>query len=53
MSEVTGFLSISDQLRYLWGTNCFGNGTREYSTCLYESGEVNTYFFPTPLFRPI
>ena len=38
LPEVTGILSISDQLHCLWGINCFGNGTRQYSTCLYLSG---------------
>ena len=37
-SEVTGILTISDQVHYLWGINCFGNVTRQYSTCLYPSG---------------
>ena len=43
-SEVTGSLSISDQLHYLWGINCFGNGTRQNSICLYQSGSSQILF---------
>ena len=46
LPEVTGILSISDQLHYLRGINCFGNGTRQYSTCLYQSGSSQTYLLP-------
>ena len=42
--EVTVILSFSDQLQYLWGINCFGNGTRQYSTCLYQSGCLHILF---------
>ena len=42
--EVTGILSISDQLHYLWGINWFGNGTRQYSTCMYQSGSSHILF---------
>ena len=42
--EVTGILSISDQLRYLWGINCFDNGTRQNSICLYQSGSLHILF---------
>ena len=44
LTEVTGFLSTSDQLHYLWGINCFGNGTRQHSTCLYQSGSSHILF---------
>ena len=44
LPEVTGILSLSDQLHYLWGINCFGNGTRQYSTCRYPSGSSNILF---------
>ena len=37
LPELNGILSYSDQFHYLWGLNCFGNGTRRYSTCLYQS----------------
>ena len=40
-SEVTSILSFSYQLHYLRGINCFGNGTRQYSTCLYQSGNLH------------
>ena len=39
--EKTGFLSFSDQLHYLWGINYFGNGTRQFSTCLYQSESLH------------
>ena len=41
LPEVTGILLISDQLHHLSGINCFGNGTRQYSTWLYQSGSSN------------
>ena len=44
LPEVTGILSVSDQLHYLWSINCFGNGTRQYSTCLYPSGSSHILF---------
>ena len=44
LPEVPGILSNSDQLPYLWGINCFRNGTRQYSTCLYQSGSSHTLF---------
>ena len=44
LPEVTDILSISDQLHYLWGINCFGNGTRQCSTCLYPSGSSHILF---------
>ena len=37
LPEVTGTIWTSDQLPYLWGINCFGNGTRQYSRCMYQS----------------
>ena len=42
--EVTGSLSFLDQLHYLWEKNCFGNGTRQYSTCMYQSGSLHSLF---------
>ena len=44
LPEVTGILTISDQFHYLWGINCFGNGTRQNSTCLYPSGSSHILF---------
>ena len=44
LPEVTGIPSFSDQLHYLWGINCFGNGRRQYSTCLYQSGSLHILF---------
>ena len=44
LPEVTAYLSISDQLHYLWGINCFGNGTPQNSTCLYQSGSSHILF---------
>ena len=44
LPKMTGILSISDQLHYLWAINCFGNGTRQYSTCLYQSGSSHRLF---------
>ena len=44
LPEVTGILTISDQVHYLWGINCFGNGSRQYSTCLYPSGSSHILF---------
>ena len=44
LPAVAGILSISDQLHYLCGLNCFGNGTRQYSTCLYQSGSSHILF---------
>ena len=44
LPEVTGILSNSDQLHYLWSINCFGNGTWQYSTCLYQSGSSHILF---------
>ena len=41
LPEVTGILSFSDQLPYLWVINCFCNGTQQYSTCLYQSESVH------------
>ena len=34
LPKVTGILSIAYQLHYLWGIKCFGNGTRQFSTCV-------------------
>ena len=39
-----GILSISDQLHHLSSINCFGNGTQQYSTCLYQSGSSHILF---------
>ena len=44
LPEVTGILSILVQFHYLWGISCFGNGTRQYSTCLYQSGSSHILF---------
>ena len=44
LPELAGFLAFSDQLHYLWGINCFGNGTRHNSTCLYQSGSSHIIF---------
>ena len=44
LPEVTGFVSFSDQLQYLWGINCFGNGARKFSTCLYQAGGLHILF---------
>ena len=44
LPEVTGLLSYSDQPQYLWGINCFGNGTRQNSTCLHQSGSLRIPF---------
>ena len=41
LSEVTGIPSSLDQVLYLWNINCFGNGTRQYSVCLYQSGSLH------------
>ena len=43
LPEVTGILPPSDHFHYLWGLNCFGNGTRQYSTCLYQSGMLHIF----------
>ena len=45
LPEVTGILTISDQVHYLRGINCFGNGTRQYSTCLYQSGSSHILLY--------
>ena len=42
--EVTGIMSFSDQVHYLWGINCFDNGKRQFSTCLYQSGSLHKLF---------
>ena len=44
LPEVTVFLSFSDQLHYLWVINCFGNDTRQYWTCLFQSGSLHILF---------
>ena len=44
LPEVTGILSFSDQFHCLWGINYFGNGTRQYSTCLYQSWSSHILF---------
>ena len=44
LPEVTAILSILDQLHYVCGINCFGNGTRKNSTCLYPSEWSHTLF---------
>ena len=43
LPEVTGILSFSDQLHYLWGMNHFRNGTRQYSNFLYQSGSLHIF----------
>ena len=52
LPEVTGTLLISDQLHYLSGINCFGNGTRQNSICLYQSGSSHK-LFPSIIYCPI
>ena len=42
--EVIGILSISDKFHYLWDIICFGNATRQYSTCSYQSGSSHILF---------
>ena len=44
LPEVTGILSFSHQLHYLGGIISFGNVTRQYSICLYQSGCLHTLF---------
>ena len=44
LPEVTRILLISDQLHHLSGLNSFGNGTRQYSICLYQSGSSHKIF---------
>ena len=44
LPEVAGILSISDHFQYFRGINCFGNGTRHYSLCLYQSGSSHIVF---------
>ena len=44
LPKVTDILSILEQLLYLWGINCFGNSTRQYSTCLYQCGSLHIFF---------
>ena len=44
LPKLTGTLVISDQFHQLSGINCFGNSTRQYSTCLYQSGSVHILF---------
>ena len=44
LPRVTGCLSFSDQLHYLWGGRCFANGTRQNSDCLYQSGSLHILF---------
>ena len=41
LPEVTGILPIPDQLHCIWGINCFSNGTRQFSICLYQSGNLH------------
>ena len=38
---VTGILSTLNQLKCLWGTNCSGNGARQYWDCLYQSWSLH------------
>ena len=44
LTEVTGIPSFLDQLHYIWAINCFGNGTRQYWTGLYQSGSLHILF---------
>ena len=46
-------LSFSDQLHYLRGLNCFGNGTRQCSFCLYHSWSSHILFSSTFLYCPL
>ena len=41
LPEVNGILSFSDLFHYLRGINFFGNGTRQDSNCLYQSGNLH------------
>ena len=41
----TGILTTSVQLHCLWGTICFASGTRQHSTCLYQSGSLHILFY--------
>ena len=38
LPEETGIVSTSEQFHYLLGIKCSGNGTRQYSICLYQPG---------------
>ena len=44
LPRATRILSISEYFHYPWGINCFANGTRQYSTCLYQSGSLHILF---------
>ena len=44
LPSVTGILSTSDELHYLWGTTCFGGGTRQYWDFPYQSWSLNMLF---------
>ena len=51
LPRATGILTISDQLHHICVMNCFGNGTRQYSTCLYQFGSL--HILSTIIFCPI
>ena len=44
LPSVTGILSTSDELHYLWGTTCFGDGTRQCWGFPYQSWSLNMLF---------
>ena len=44
LPSVTGILSTSDQLHYLWGTSCFGDGTRQCWGFPYQLWCLNMLF---------
>ena len=44
LPEVIGILLVSDQLHHPSRINCFGNVTRQNSTCLYQSGFSHILF---------
>ena len=44
LPRVIGILSNSDQLHYLWGTSCFGDGTRQCWGFPYQSWSLNMLF---------
>ena len=56
LPQLTGILSISDQFHYLWGRKYFGNLTRQYSTCLCQSGSshiLSSYHYIMSISRKI
>ena len=45
LPRATGFLSISGQFHYLWGTKSFGNSEKQYWDCLCRSWNLHILFF--------